>query len=310
MWSGQLNKTGLGTLICVALACLGPNTELYAQDRSDTLDKIKSSGVITLGHRDTSIPFSYLDDAQRVVGFSIDLCVRVIDQIKAVTKRPDLQVKYQPVTSATRIPLLANGTVDIECGSTTNTVERQAQVAFSSTTYLTTSNFVSKKSAGIRGFDDLKGRTVVSSAGTTSLRLLNELNARKALGMSIIPAKDHAEAFLMVTTDRAAAFVMDDVLLAGLVANAQDPSIFAISSEFLSVEPYAIMMRRDDPGFKQLVDASLGDMFRSADFERTYQKWFESPIPPRNINLKLPMSAALKKVVQRPTDAADPAAYQ
>jgi glutamate/aspartate transport system substrate-binding protein len=128
--------------------------------------------------------------------------------------------------------------------------------------------------------------------------------------MSIVPAKDHAEAFLMVTTDRAVAFVMDDVLLAGLVANAQDPSSFAISSEFLSVEPYAIMMRRDDPGFKQLVDASLGDMFRSGDFERTYQKWFESAIPPRNINLKLPMSAALKKVVQRPTDTADPAAYR
>ena len=307
-----MNKLDLRVLICtvLVLAWLGSSTGLCAQDKSDTLDKIRSSGVVTLGHRDTSIPFSYIDDAQRVVGFSIDLCSRVIDQIKTITKRPDLQVKYQPVTSATRIPLLANGTIDIECGSTTNTVERQAQVAFSSTTYLTTSNFVSKKSAGISGFDDLKGRAVVSSSGTTSLRLLNELNARKALGMSIIPAKDHAEAFLMVTTDRAAAFVMDDVLLAGLVANAQDPLIFAISSEFLSVEPYAIMMRRDDPGFKQLVDASLGDMFRSGDFERTYQKWFESPIPPRNINLKLPMSAALKKVVQHPTDTADPAAYQ
>jgi len=305
-----MNKLDLKVLICTILACLGSSTGLYAQDKSDSLDKIRSSGAITLGHRDTSIPFSYLDDAQRVVGFSIDLCSRVIEQIKAVTKRTDLQVKYQPVTSATRIPLLANGTIDIECGSTTNTVERQTQVAFSSTTYLTTSNFVSKRSAGIGGFDDLKGRTVVSSSGTTSLRLLNELNSRKALGMSIIPAKDHAEAFLMVTTDRAAAFVMDDVLLAALVANAQDPAIFAISSEFLSVEPYAIMMRRDDPGFKQLVDASLGDMFRSGDFERTYRKWFESPIPPRNINLKLPMSAALKKVVQRPTDAADPAAYQ
>ena len=305
-----MNKISLKFLICGALACLGPSTNLYAQSKSDTLDKIKSAGVFTLGHRDTSIPFSYLDDAQRVVGFSIDLCSRVVDRIKTVTTRPDLQVKYVPVTSATRIPLLANGTIDIECGSTTNTVERQTQVAFSSTTYLTTSNFVSKRSAGIRGFDDLKGRTVVSSAGTTSLRLLTELNGRKNLGMSIIPAKDHAEAFLMVTTDRAVAFVMDDVLLAGLVANSHDPSIYAISPEFLSVEPYAIMMRRDDPGFKQLVDAALGDTFHSGDFERVYQKWFESPIPPRNINLKLPMSAALKKAVQHPTDSADPAAYQ
>jgi len=305
-----LKQINLKVLICATLACLGPHTALHAQDKSDTLDKIRSSGVVTLGHRDTSIPFSYLDDTQQVVGFSIDLCSRVIDQIKTVTKRSDLQVKYQPVTSATRIPLLANGTIDIECGSTTNTVERQSQVAFSSTTYLTTSNFVSKKPAGIGGFGDLKGRAVVSTAGTTSLRLLTELNGRKNLGMTVIPAKDHAEAFLMVTTDRAAAFVMDDVLLAGLVANSHDPSIYAISTEYLSVEPYAIMMRRDDPGFKQLVDATLADLFRSGDFEQIYRKWFESPISPRGINLKLPMSAALKKVVQRPTDAADPAAYQ
>jgi glutamate/aspartate transport system substrate-binding protein len=305
-----LKQINLKVLICATLACLGPDTALHAQDKPDTLDKIRSSGVVTLGHRDTSIPFSYLDDTQQVVGFSIDLCSRVIDQIKTVTKRSDLQVKYQPVTSATRIPLLANGTIDIECGSTTNTVERQSQVAFLSTTYLTTSNFVSKKPAGIGGFGDLKGRAVVSTAGTTSLRLLTELNGRKNLGMTVIPAKDHAEAFLMVTTDRAAVFVMDDVLLAGLVANSHDPSIYAISTEYLSVEPYAIMMRRDDPGFKQLVDATLADLFRSGDFEQIYRKWFESPISPRGINLKLPMSAALKKVVQRPTDAADPAAYQ
>ncbi len=305
-----MNQINLKLLICATLACLSPGSGLHAQDKSDTLEKIKSSGVVTLGHRDTSIPFSYLDDAQHVVGFSIDLCARVIDRIKTVTKRSDLQVKYQPVTSATRIPLLANGTIDIECGSTTNTAERQTQVAFSTTTYLTTSNFVSKKPAGISGFDDLKGRAVVSTAGTTSLRLLTELNGRKNLGMSVIPAKDHAEAFLMVTTDRAAVFVMDDVLLAGLVANSHDPSIYAISTEYLSVEPYAIMMRRDDPGFKQLVDATLADMFRSGDFEQVYRKWFESPISPRGINLKLPMSAALKKVVLHPTDSADPAAYQ
>jgi glutamate/aspartate transport system substrate-binding protein len=147
-------------------------------------------------------------------------------------------------------------------------------------------NFVSKKSAGLRSFDDFKGRTVVSTAGTTSLRLLNELNSRKNLGMSIISAKDHAEAFLMVATDRASAFVMDDVLLAGLVANSQDPSLYEISKEFLSIEPYAIMVRREDAGFKQLVDAALGEAFRSGDFERTYRKWFEAPIPPRNINLR------------------------
>lgn len=300
---------GFKSLIFIGFVVATP-TGLHAQGKSDTLDKIASTGVLTLGHRDTSIPFSYFDDAQHVVGFSIDLCARIVDRIKVATKRADLQVKYLPVTSATRIPLLANGTVDIECGSTTNTVERQTQVAFSSTTYLTTSNFVSKNSGGFRSFDDLKGRTVVSTAGTTSLRLLNELNVRKNLGMTIVPAKDHAEAFLMVETERASAFVMDDVLLAGLVANARDPSLYVISKDFLSVEPYAIMMRRDDPTFKQLVDAALGDMFRSGDFERTYRKWFETPIPPRNINLNLPMSAALKKVVAHPSDSADPASYQ
>lgn len=281
-----------------------------AQVKSDTLDRIASSGVLTIGNRDSSIPFSYLDDAQHVVGFSIDLCSRVVDQIKIATKRPDLQVKFLPVTSATRIPLLANGTIDIECGSTTNTKERQTQVAFSFTTYLTTSNFVSKKSTHLHGFDDFKGRTVVSTAGTTSLRLLNDLNSQKNLGMSIISAKDHAEAFLMVATDRASAFVMDDVLLAGLVANSQDPSMYEISKDFLSIEPYAIMVRRDDPGFKQVVDGALGEAFRSGEFERVYRKWFEAPIPPRKINLNLPMSAVLRKAVAQPTDSADPAAYQ
>jgi glutamate/aspartate transport system substrate-binding protein len=303
-------KHFLESLLSLVVIAATLTTDARAQVKSDTLDRIESSGVLTIGHRDSSIPFSYLDDSQRVVGFSIDLCSRVVDQIKVATKRTDLQVKYLPVTSATRIPLLANGTIDIECGSTTNTKERQTQVAFSSTTYLTTSNFVSKKSAGLRGFDDFKGRTVVSTAGTTSLRLLNELNSRKNLGMSIIPAKDHAEAFLMVATDRASAFVMDDVLLAGLVANSQDPSAFAISKDFLSIEPYAIMVRRDDPGFKQVVDSALGEAFRSGDFERIYRKWFESPIPPRNINLNLPMSAVLQKAVRQPTDSADPAAYE
>ncbi|WP_082078570.1 transporter substrate-binding domain-containing protein [Bradyrhizobium sp. LTSP857] len=297
-------------LILLIFSLCVPPTLAHAQVKSDTLDRIASSGVLTIGHRDTSIPFSYLDDAQHIVGFTIDLCSRVVEQIKIAAKRPDLQVKFLPVTSATRIPLLANGTIDIECGSTTNTKERQTQVAFSSTTYLTTSNFVSKKSAGLHGFDDFKGRTVVSTAGTTSLRLLNELNSRKNLGMSIISAKDHAEAFLMVATDRAAAFVMDDVLLAGLVANSQDPSMYEISKEFLSIEPYAIMVRREDAGFKQVVDAALGAAFSSGDFERTYRKWFETPIPPRNINLSLPMSAALKNAVQHPTDSADPATYQ
>jgi glutamate/aspartate transport system substrate-binding protein len=289
----------------LGLALTGP-----ALAQQSTLDKIKASGAITLGHRDSSIPFSYLDDKQQPIGYSMDLCARVIDAVKTELKMPNLKVNLQAVTSATRIPLLANGTIDIECGSTTNNAERQQQIGYTMTHFVTANRFVSKTASGLKSLADLKGKTVTSTSGTTNIKQLNELNTAQNLGMTILPAKDHAEAFLMVDTGRAVAFVMDDILLAGLVANHANPSQWAISSEALSVEPYGIMVRKGDADFKKVVDAAMVATYKSGEINKIYAKWFQSPIPPKGINLNIPMSAAFKKVVANPTDSPDPAVYR
>ena len=206
-------------LAIAAAFCAG---QANAQELTGTLKNIKDTGAITLGFRDSSIPFSYLDDNQKPVGFAMDICYKIVDAVKKELKLDKLEVKLNPVTSATRIPLMANGTVDLECGSTTNNAERQKQVSFTNTHFLTASRFVSKKSSNINSIDDLKGKSVVSTSGTTNIKQLTEANAARNLGINIIPAKDHAEAFLMVETDRAVAFVMDDILLASLVAGSKD----------------------------------------------------------------------------------------
>jgi glutamate/aspartate transport system substrate-binding protein len=293
--------TGLATSLAA-----GP---LAAQELTGTLKKIKETGSITLGHRDSSVPFSYYDDKQQVVGYAMDLCNRIADAVKKELKLDKLEVKLNPVTSSTRIPLIANGTVDLECGSTTNNLERQKQVAFTITHFVTANRFVSKKANNLKTVDDLKGKTVVSTSGTTNIKQINEINTEKKLGMTILPAKDHAEAFLMVETDRAAAFVMDDILLASLAASSKDPSLYVVSADALSVEPYGIMLRRDDPAFKKVVDGAMTQIYKSGDINGIYDKWFTKPIPPKGINLNLPMSAAFKKVVGNPTDSGDPAMY-
>jgi len=275
-----------------------------------TLDKVKASGTITIGHRDASIPFSYLDDKQQPVGYAMDLCARIVDAVRAELKMPGLKVALQPVTSATRIPLLANGTIDLECGSTTNNADRQKQVAFTITHYVTANRFVSKKADNLRTLADLKGKTIVSTAGTTNIKQMTELNAQQNLGMNILSAKDHAESFLMVETGRAAAFFMDDILLAGLVANHANPGQWVVSADPLSVEPYGIMLRKDDPAFKKLVDGAMTAMYKSGEVGRLYTKWFQSAIPPRGINLNTPMSESHKKVAANPTDSPDPAVYR
>jgi len=275
-----------------------------------TLKKIKDSGAITLGHRDSSIPFSYYDDKQQVVGYAMDLCQRIVEAVKADLKLPKLEVKLNPVTSATRIPLMANGTIDLECGSTTNNLERQKQVAFTITHFVTANRYVAKKASKIDKLADLKGKTVVSTSGTTNLKWVTEENQKQNLGMSIVAAKDHAEAFLMVETGRAAAFFMDDILLYSLVANSKNPGDWAIGTEAYSVEPYGIMLRRDDPAFKKVVDQAMIQLYKSGQIMPIYEKWFLKPIPPKGINLNVPMSAAFKRVVANPTDSGDPAAYQ
>ncbi len=281
-----------------------------AQELTGTLKKIKETGSITLGHRDASVPFSYYDDKQQVVGYAYDLCLKIVDSIKEELKLPKLEVKLNPVSSATRIPLTANGTIDLECGSTTNNLERQKQVAYTITHFLTASRYVAKKSSNLKTIDDLKGKTVVSTAGTTNIKQANELNTLKSLGLNIIAAKDHPEAFLIMETDRAVAFIMDDILLSSLIASSKTPDAYVISSEGLSQpEPYAIMMRRDDPAFKKVVDAAMTKIYKSGEINAIWDKWFIKPIPPKGIVLNVPMDAAFKKLVANPIDSANPSDY-
>src|SRR5262245_6158795 len=285
-------------------------TPAIAQDLTGTLKKVKDNGAITIGHRDTSIPFSYYDDKQQVVGYAMDLCLRIVDAVKAELKMPKLEVKLNPVTSATRIPLIANGTIDLECGSTTNNLERQKQVAFATTHFVTANRYVAKKASNIQKLADLKGKTVVSTSGTTNIKWATEENARQNLGMNIIAAKDHAEAFLTVETGRAVAFFMDDILLYSLVANSKNPSEWVISADALSVEPYGIMLRRDDPSFKKVVDDAMTKVYKSGEINAIYAKWFLKPVPPKGINLNVPMSEVFKHVVAKPTDSGDPNDYK
>jgi len=275
-----------------------------------TLKKIKDTGTITLGHRDSSIPFSYYDEKQQVVGYAMDICYKVVDAIKAELKMPKIDIKLNPVTSATRIPLMANGTIDLECGSTTNNLERQKQVWFATTHFVTANRFVSRKSANLKTVGDLKGKTVVSTSGTTNIKNANEINVEKKLGMNIIAAKDHAESFLTVETGRAVAFFMDDILLYSLVANSKNPSEWVISADALTVEPYGIMMRKDDAAFKKVVNGAINNLYQSGEINKIYDKWFLKPVPPKGINLNVPMSAPFKKIVAKPTDSGDPKDYQ
>jgi glutamate/aspartate transport system substrate-binding protein len=298
----------LPRVLVLLLTLAGFGGQAAAQDAGGTLAKIKRTGTITLGVRDGSIPFSYLDDKQQYQGYSVDLCMKIV---AAVQKHLGTTVKVamNPVTSANRIPLMANGTIDLECGSTTNNAERQKQVAFAPTMFVISNRLLSKKSSNINSLADMQGKTLVATAGTTTLKQMTMLNAEKKLGMNIVVGKDHPESFLMMETGRAAAEANDDILLASQVASARNPGEYVIGKEALSIEPYAIMMRRGDPAFKAVVDAALVQVYQSAEFPKIYQKWFQSPIPPKGINLNFPMPEPLKAVIAKPTDSPDPAAY-
>jgi glutamate/aspartate transport system substrate-binding protein len=302
--------TRTATLLAFLLAATAAAGTASAQQLTGTLQKIRESGAITLGHRDSSIPFSYYDDKQQVVGYAMDICYKIVDAVKANLKMKKIDIKLNPVTSATRIPLMANGTIDLECGSTTNNLERQKQVGFTITHFVTANRYVAKKSSNIKSLNDLKGKTVVSTAGTTNIKWATEANAARKLGMNIIAAKDHAEAFLTVDTGRAAAFFMDDILLYSLVATARNPKDWVIGSEAYTVEPYGIMLRRDDAPFKKVVDGAVRRLYKSGEIKKTYEKWFLKPIPPKGVNLNVPMSAQFRKVVANPTDSGDPNVYK
>lgn len=275
----------------------------------ETLARIKQTGAVAIGYRESSIPFSYLDQDGKPIGYSIDICHRIVDALKATLAMPALQPRYKLVTPGDRIEMVKNGSVDLECGSTTNNLERQREVAFSLTTFIAANRLLVKKSSGARILLNLKNKPVVSTAGTTSLKLLIEHNERDHYNMKILTARDHAEAFAMVEDGRAAAFSLDDILLASLIANSKAPDDYALIGQPLSVEPYGIMLRRGDPAFKKEVDETIKKLFYSGELHKIYAKWFTSPIPPKGVNLNVPMGALLEKVVRRPTDSGNPASY-
>jgi len=294
----------------VVLACaLAVAVAPAGAQEIDTLKKIRVTNAITIGHRDVAVPFSYVDARQQPIGYSMDLCMRIVDAIRISQKMPRLDVKLRPVTAANRFPLLANGTVDIECGSTTNTIERQEQVSFLVTTFVTATRFAWKKSERFTSVNDLKDKTVAAVAGTTNLRLLNEINNRRGLRMTIVPAKHYNDAFDMVETGKAAAFLSSDILIYGLIANSASPAQFALSNDALGARPYGIAVRKDDKAFKKVADDAIRALFKSGEINEIYAKWFLSPIPPKNITLNAPMSNAMKKVIAEPTDSGNPKDY-
>ncbi|ALF60016.1 glutamate/aspartate ABC transporter substrate-binding protein [Psychrobacter urativorans] len=284
----------------------GASTEA-ATNVNGTLQKIKDSGTIVVGYRDSSIPFSYIaDDPNQPMGYAHDLEMKVVDAVKEKLNMPDLKVRYNLITSQTRIPLVQNGTVDFECGSTTNNEERQKQVAFSNGFFEIGTRLLTKANSGIKDFADLKGKTLVTTAGTTSERFIRQYNDEKKLGMNIISAKDHGEAFLMLESGRADAFMMDDVLLAGEKAKAKNPDDWVIVGTPQSFEIYGCMMRKDDREFKAVVDEALANVYKSGEINSIYDKWFLNPIPPKNVNLKFEMSDNLKALIANPHDGAQP----
>lgn len=291
----------------VALSLLLMSTAVgaaQAEDLSGTLKKINDNGVIVVGHRESSVPFSYYDNQQKVVGYSQDYSNAIVEAIKAKLNKPDLQVKMIPITSQNRIPLLQNGTYDFECGSTTNNVERQKQAAFSDTVFVIGTRLLVKKGSPIKDFSDLKGKTVVVTSGTTSEILLNKLNDEKKMEMRIISAKDHGDSFRTLETGRAVAFMMDDALLAGERAKAKKPDNWEIVGTPQSKEAYGCMLRKDDPQFKQLMDETIAKAQTSGEAAKWFDKWFKQPIPPKNLNMNFELSDDMKTLFASPNDKA------
>ena len=278
-------------------------TPALGEELTGTLKKVKDSGTVMMGIRESSYPLSYLDDKQQPIGYHIDVCNRIVEAVKKELKMADLKVQHQAVTSQNRIPLVTNGTVDIECGSTTNNEARQKQVAFGLTTFVTNVRMVVKKASGITSLSQLDGKPVATTTGTTSVQLMRANEKGKSVNFKEVYGKDHADSFLLLETDRAVAFVMDDNLLAGLVATSKSPPDYAIVGEVLNVEPIAIMIRRDDPAFKKVVDDTIRGLMKSGELDKLYTKWFLSPIPPKNVSMNFPMSEKLKELIKNPSDA-------
>ncbi|AWH87701.1 glutamate/aspartate ABC transporter substrate-binding protein [Limnobaculum parvum] len=295
----QLRKLAL-SLVLMGLT----STALHAEDLDGTLKKIKDTGVITVGHRESSVPFSYYDNQQNVVGYSQDYSNLIVDAVKKKLNLPNLQVKLIPITSQNRIPLLQNGTFDFECGSTTNNLERQKQVDFSNTLFVVGTRLLVKKDSGIKEFADLKDKNVAVTSGTTSETILNKLNDSDKLNLKIISAKDHGDAFRTMESGRAVAFMMDDALLAGERAKSKKPDQWEIVAKPQSYEAYGCMLRKDDAQFKKLMDETIAQAQTSGAAEKSYDKWFKQPIPPKNLNMNFELSEDMKKLFKAPNDKA------
>ncbi|MBE8595527.1 amino acid ABC transporter substrate-binding protein [Xenorhabdus sp. BG5] len=276
----------------------------HAEELTGTLKKIKDNGIIVVGHRESSVPFSYYDNQQNVVGYSQDYSNQIVEAVKKKLDMPNLQVKLIPITSQNRIPLLQNGTFDFECGSTTNNIERQKQAAFSNTIFSVGTRLLTKKDSGIKGFDDLAGKNVVVTSGTTSEILLNKLNDEKQMKMRIISAKDHGDSFRTLESGRAVAFMMDDALLAGERAKAKKPDQWIIVGKPQSEEAYGCMLRKDDLQFKKLIDNVITKTQTSGEAEKMFDRWFKEPIPPKKLNLNFSMSDEMKALFKSPNDKA------
>ena len=288
----------IGTAALLGAGLLPVTSSVSAQ----TLKKVADTNKITVSYREASIPFSYLIGSTKAVGFSVDLTEAILDDVRKKVKKPNLEVAYMPVTSQNRIPLLVNGTYDLECGSTTNNAARGKDVAFAISHFFTGTRLLTKKSSGIKNYADLAKKTVTSTTGTTNAQVIRKYSAEKNLDMQLILGKDHDDSLLLVESDRAVAFAMDDILLFGLMANSKNPASLQVVGDSLQVEPYACMMRKDDPEFKKLVDGTITRLMKSGEFARMYAKWFESPIVPKGTNLTLPMSAQLKDNVKALSD--------
>ncbi|MDB5849203.1 MAG: Glutamate/aspartate transport system substrate-binding protein [Rhodoferax sp.] len=285
-------------LLCAAIGLLAAcqaSAQSSAQD-SGTLAKATAAGTINMGVRDSSPPLSY-SIGNSYVGYHVELCEQMLRKLL-----PGVAIKPMVVTSQNRIPLLQNGTIDIECGSTTNNAARQQQVAFANTTYVTEARFAVRTTSGITSAEQLKGKTVVTTTGTTLVQRLRKLEQDRKLGMNMVFAKDHAESFLLLETARADAFAMDDNTLAGNISNARNPADFKIVGKPLGIEPISIMVRKDDAAFKKALDTYLGEQTASGALARLYDKWFMAPIPPRNAVINIPLSETLKAAFLAPND--------
>lgn len=300
-----MNRKTKLTKLVLSFAMLGLMAgSAVAEELNGTLAKVKENGMIVVGHRESSVPFSYYGDNQKVIGYSQDYSDLIVDAVKKELNMPNLQVKYLPLTSQNRIPLLQNGSYDFECGSTTNNLSRQQQVGFSNTIFIVGTRFLVKTNSKIKDIDDLKGKNVVVTSGTTSEVMLNKINSEKGLNIRIIATKDHGDAFRTLESGRAAAFLIDDALLAGERSKAKKPELWEIVGTPLSYEAYGCMLRKQDPQFKALVDKTIAEFLTSGMAEKSYNRWFKEPIPPKGLNMNFDMSPEMKELFAHPNDKA------